>query len=87
MCYEDYDNIDLSPRDYGWVHEDELPDLEFGKSMMESLINSVYETGDVELLEDCLDELATLFNLRLPDKNPRIEKKKSTRPYQIPLAI
>lgn len=78
------DEIELS--DCGWIHEDDLPDLDFAKSMLISVINAVYETGDLENFEDCLDELATTFNLRLPQKKLMIQKR-NRKPYQIQIAI
>jgi len=81
----EYDDDYMGPEDNGWIHEDDLPDLDHGKAMMLSVINAIYETGDTEQLEDCLDELAALFDLRLPKKNPKLEKIKKN--YQVPLAI
>jgi len=70
-----------TPADHGWVHEDDLPDLEHCTAMLQSVINSVYETGDVELLEDCLDELASQLNCKMPGNNikPLLGKKGSVR--------
>jgi len=52
----------------GWIHEDDIPDLEFSRGMIESIINAIYETGDIENLEDCLEELAGGFELKIPNK-------------------
>jgi hypothetical protein len=70
MNYEDYfyDPWESSPN--GFIHEDDLPDLDFAKKMIKSVINAMYETGDIESLEDCLEELASCFQLKIPNKKP-----------------
>lgn len=70
--YEEY-YLEESPLDE-WVHEDDLPDLEFMKDMTISVINAIYETGDIENLEDCLEELAAGFDLQIPNKKPMLTK-------------
>lgn len=70
-AYED----DMGPEDNGWIHEDDIPDLDFVKGMLEGVRGAVYETGDIENLEDCLEELLSTFELRVPETEPVLEKK------------
>jgi hypothetical protein len=58
-----------------WIHENELPDLDHAKNMLQSVLNAVYETGDIESLEDSLDELAGCLNLKMTKGRPVLEKK------------
>lgn len=79
MHYEDYDYDIPTPEDEGWIHEDDLPDLEHAKNMLISVRNAIYDTGDIENLEDCLEEVLACFNLSIPKTEPRLEKKRSER--------
>lgn len=76
---EDYEPE--SPADYGWIHEDDVPDLDACRGFIEVLIKSVYEVGNIEILEDALDELAAQFDVKMPDNDtqPILEKKGSVR--------
>jgi hypothetical protein len=69
-----------SPADYGYVHKDDVPDVSHCRDMLEGIIEAVYKTGDVAKLEDCLDELAAEFGIKLPEtevlvKSPKYAKK------------
>lgn len=70
---------DFIPDYQGWVHEDELPDLEHAKDMLESIINAIYVSGDIHQLEDCLDELTGCFDLELPRNAPVLEKTEAMK--------
>ena len=58
-----------------WIHKDELPDLDHAKSMLQSVLTAIYETGDIEALEDSLDELAGCLDLKMPKGRPVLEKR------------
>jgi len=77
MHYEDFDYEYPCPEDNGWIHEDDLPDLDYAKEMLISVRNAIYDTGDIENLEDCLEELLSCFKLSIPKTEPLIEKKRS----------
>lgn len=68
-----------TPADYGWIHEDDVPDLELCQEMVERVIEAVYTTGDVDALEGFIDELAGLFDVKMPKTDPVLEKKGSVR--------
>lgn len=76
MDYED--TIDFA-REHGYVHESELPNFDLIKDHLTGIIEAVYETGDVAMLESCLDEVCHQFDIKITDKQPKIQKK------QIPL--
>lgn len=59
-----------------FVNVDELDKYEIdGKELFKKVLHHIYDTGDVENLEDVLDELATIFDVNLPKKNPKLIKK------------
>jgi len=58
-----------------WIHKDELPDLDHAKSMLENALIAIYQTGDIETLEDSLDELTGCFDLKMPKGRPALEKR------------
>lgn len=62
-----------------WVHKDDLPDYDHAKNMLESITNAVYETGDTEQLEDCLEELLACFDIKIPNKKPLLEKLRKNK--------
>lgn len=64
-----------SPADYGWVHEDDIPDLDSVRDFLTGVIEAVYVTGDVDKLEDCLDEICHQFDLKLPAGQPILKKR------------
>lgn len=74
---EDYEPE--SPADYGWIHEDDCPDIDHCADMLKGMIEALYKTGDVAALEDCLDELAGQFDLKLPRDEPILEKRANVR--------
>ena len=66
-----------TPADHGWVHEDNIPDIGLCKDMLEGLIKAIYKTGNIAALEDCLDELTSQFDLKIPKTTPVLEDKAS----------
>jgi len=65
----------LDYEESNFIHKDDLPDLDFTKEMLISLTGCLYETGDIELLEDCLEEILTAFELKIPLHKPVLIKK------------
>lgn len=55
-----------------FIHVDDLPDLDYVKDMLISVTNALYETGDVENLEDCLENLLACFDLKIPLNHPKL---------------
>lgn len=78
MPYNDYGPPDSwyepdvdpeTPADYGWIREDDIPDLGRVKDFIKGVLEAVYITGNVEQLENCLDEICGQFDLKLPAGN------------------
>jgi hypothetical protein len=74
MSYYDWEEPETL-EDRGYIHQHYLPNLDHVKEMLKTMINTIYITGDVELLDDCLDELVGVFGLQLPNTKPLLEKK------------
>ena len=68
-----------TPADYGWIHEDDCPDIEHCEDMLKGVIEAIYRTGDLASLEDCLDELTSQFGMKIPDTKPVLEKTANVR--------
>ena len=66
--------IEPSPDECGWVHKDDIPNIASCEDMLEGVIEALYETGDVDHLEYCLDELVSQFGMKLPKNKPILEK-------------
>ena len=71
----EYLSQDEMLRENGYIHESELPDFAQIKDHLKGIIESVYETGDVAMLESCLDEVCHQFGIKLEDKMPKIQRK------------
>jgi hypothetical protein len=68
-----------TPADYGWVREEDIPDLDSVKDFLKGVIEAVYVTGNVEELENCLDEICGQFDLKLPAGQPVVINRQSTK--------
>lgn len=69
----DFDPI--TPADYGWVHENDIPNLDHVKKCLKGIVDSVYFTGDIDELENYLDEVCEEFDVKLPISEPVICQK------------
>lgn len=74
MNYDDYDYTDIMAKEHGYIHQSDLPDFERIKDHLNGIIEAVYETGDVGMLESCLDEVCHEFGIKIKDKHPKIIK-------------
>lgn len=61
--------------DDDFVYIEELLRYEDAKELVEDLIHHIYNTGSVPSIEDALEEVANIWDLKLPSGNPRISKK------------
>ena len=64
-----------TPEDYGYIHEDNLPDLESLRDHVKGIMQAMYLTGDVAMMESCLDELCNELDLKINEGDPILEKK------------
>lgn len=63
MYFYDEPLYEPTPADEGWYHETQLPDLELTREHLEGCLESLYEHGDVQQLEDCLSHLCALYDV------------------------
>lgn len=74
-------NVALSPDYYPhsehYVEPEDIERLESGKEWVEELIACIYYKGDIEGLENALEELAHVFDLKIPETDPVIQSKTS----------
>ena len=65
--------------DNGYIHEDDTPNEDHCKEMLKGIIEALYTTGNTASLEDCLDELANQFDMKIPETEPVLERSASIR--------
>lgn len=71
---EDYDYDPME----GYVPSEDLDPFLEAEEFVKEIIHHMYETGDVEKLEDALDELTAAWGLQLPRKEPMIKSKRGS---------
>lgn len=69
------DPYEETPADYGWIHEDDLPDLDFVRYELANLVKAVYKTGNINDLEKSLEEICESLEVNYPDHAPAIAKQ------------
>lgn len=70
--------VELRPEDYGYVKESEVPDQHRMMDMLEGVIESLWETGNTDMLHHCLEELAAELNMDIPE-GPMLEEKRLSK--------
>ena len=65
----------ITPADYGWVLESEVPHIEICRDQLLRIVEAVYVTGDIDSLESSLEDVLGQFDLSMPGKTPVIQKK------------
>jgi len=65
-----------TPADYGWVHEDDIPNTDEVQDYLIGMLNALYHDGNVSRLEGCLEELCHLFDVEYKGGDCLLEKKK-----------
>ena len=74
----DPDLIEETPEDYGYIHKNDMPDIDFIKNQIQGVLHAVYVTGDVMMLESSLDEICHELNIKIHQGAPVINKKQPT---------
>lgn len=72
-----YDYMDDESRrmeENGWVHKDDLPDLDHVRDMLQGLVEGIYETGNIEDIEFCMEEILHQFRMKFSKDEPIIQK-------------
>jgi len=79
MCYDTWKTT--HPDEYDpyedYVHIDELDKYDSAKINVAEIIRHIFVTGDIELLKEELTELCDVFDLKMPQTLPKIQKKRS----------
>ena len=55
-----------------YVPREKINKYEDAEEWIKEMIHHMYDTGDVEALENAFDELAGIWGLRLPEREPKI---------------
>lgn len=58
-----------------FVRYEELPDYDHAENHLHGVINAVYKTGNVEDLLWHLEEVLHVFNMNLPTRETKLQKK------------
>lgn len=72
-----YDYDEPTPADLGWVHKDNLPEMEAVEDFLQGIYEALYINGDVDKLEGCLEELFHQFNMKFELGEVQLVKKKT----------
>ena len=77
--FGDYDDSNHA-LDNGYIHEDNLPDLDSGRDFLVGIQECIYQTGNVEKLENYLEELCLILDCKfLPKKEDKPKIRKDDR--------
>lgn len=79
--HEPYDDEYLG----GWVHNSELPDTERMGSLLASVVKRLYSSDELDgaKLEDELDQLCYLLEIKMHPGDLNIERKRPKKPLQL----
>jgi len=70
-----YDEIDYSDIDRDTVPIEELEKYEACRSHIETIVNQIYYYGNIPVLEEALDEICGIYDIKMPDKDPKIKRR------------
>jgi hypothetical protein len=85
FSFSDYDDCNHA-LDNGYIHEDDLPDIESAREFLVGIQECVYQTGDVGKLEYQLEELCAILDCKLlptKDDKPKIRKSNDLMEWYI----
>jgi len=71
-------DYEVTAEDYGYTHENDMPDLKSAKEFLEDVVEIICETGDVEALDCKLDELCHILDVKFEHKDFKIQPKEVT---------
>jgi len=74
---------EVTPEDYGYTHENDMPDIETAKDYVQGIVESLYETGDVEPLDSMLDELCHALGMKFEHRELKIQQKEEKMDKEI----
>jgi len=61
-----------TPADYGWIREENVSDMSECKILLIKLIEAVYDTGNMELVDRYMKLLADELDVDLPPSDKKI---------------
>ena len=78
--YENTDLADLEEYDRslqvsGYIHESDLPNLDYIAQCLTDIMKAVYETGDISSIEFALEDALSEFGIKTPTTLPMIDSK------------
>jgi len=71
LSFNQYDNWDFEP-ECEYVHIDELAKYDDAALLLNKILKNVYVTGVVSDFEENLDELCSIFGIKIPYSKPII---------------
>ena len=74
-----YDDYQLTLEDSGYVYKDNIPNFDDTRDFLSGIVESLYKTGDIETLENCLEELCFQYDVEFEHKVPQLETKNKNR--------
>jgi hypothetical protein len=72
------DYCEKTPEDFGYVHQDQIPSIERIQDNLKVLMQCMYGSGDVAMMESCLDEICDEVGMKINPGTPVIEKKQQS---------
>lgn len=69
--FEDRDDLYEKPRKFDYEH---------AREYLQGVIEAIYETGNIGLLQNDLEEVLGCFQMSLPNKEPKLTKKVTNSP-------
>ena len=74
--YESYISHDeyIDPLE-DWVHISDLQKYDHAKTNLEEIIHQIYDIGDICAFENALEELASIFDIKVPNNELKIVAK------------
>jgi len=70
---------DDQPEPEGWVRVEDVQSEENTRDFLQGIVEAVYQTGDTEDLEHCLEELCAMYDVNINKSAPVLETKNKNR--------
>lgn len=76
---ENCEELFVTPEDDGYVHEDNLPDLDECRNALSDIIHMLYKGGELDCstLDDRIGYMAVEFGVKMPDDDPTVVRRAS----------
>ncbi len=62
--------------DYGYIHEDNLPDLDNLRGHVQGVVDAFYKSGNINDMESGLEEVCAALDMPFAAGAPAVEKRK-----------